>query len=226
MALDVSIGGSSVTIDEGSLSIAAVVNGIDSLAVNVTSADGSVRPAIGATALISRTVAIVTSSVASPTVLTTTEPHGIVSGQTVTIAGHTGSTPALSGVYVATRTGDATFTVPVNVTTGGTGGTVARRIFGGFVDKPTERGFQGVGLTPITTAVSALDFNALPNRRYVTATIPAGTLKAALLAIKPYLTPYGVTLDPAQVTGPSLPALTYNATKLTDVFADLEWLSG
>jgi len=70
--------------------------------------------------------AITSSSVANPTVITTTAPHGQGSSGTkqVTIAGHTGSTPAVSGAYTATMTGASTFTVPVNVTVGGTGGTV------------------------------------------------------------------------------------------------------
>ena len=71
----------------------------------------------------SKASTIATSSVASPTVITTSTAHGLTSGETVTIAGHTGSTPTLSGDYVATVTGTTTFTVPVNVTVGGTGGT-------------------------------------------------------------------------------------------------------
>lgn len=67
---------------------------------------------------------IVGSSVANPTVLTTTEPHGLWTGDTVTIAGHTGSTPALDGSHVVTVLTPTTFTVPLNVTGGGTGGTV------------------------------------------------------------------------------------------------------
>lgn len=67
---------------------------------------------------------IATSSVANPTVITTTAPHGLVTGDTVVIAGHTGSTPAVDGTRVVTVTGATTFTVPVNVSSGGTGGTV------------------------------------------------------------------------------------------------------
>lgn len=67
---------------------------------------------------------ILTSSVANPTVLTTSEPHGYQTGDTlVVVAGHSGSTPAVNGTYTVTRTGARTFTVPVNVTVAGTGGT-------------------------------------------------------------------------------------------------------
>jgi hypothetical protein len=157
MSLDVTIGGTPVTIDEGTLQIASVVNGIDRLSVDVTSLDGSVRPALDAELIVMRN---------------------------------------------------------------------GTRIFGGLIDEPTEHGFQGVGLTPITTELNVLDFNDLPKRRYVSATIPAGTLKAALQIVVVYLAPYGITLDPAQATGPSLPALTYDYAPLTTVFADLEGLSG
>lgn len=67
-------------------------------------------------------VAITSSSVANPTVITTAA-HTFVSADTVTIAGHTGSTPAVDGERVATVTAATTFTVPINVTGGGTGGT-------------------------------------------------------------------------------------------------------
>jgi len=67
---------------------------------------------------------IVSSSVANPTVITTTIPHGLTTGDTVTISGHIGSTPALDGDHVVTVLTPTTFTIPVNVTVGGAGGTV------------------------------------------------------------------------------------------------------
>jgi hypothetical protein len=71
----------------------------------------------------SKASTIVSSSAAAASVITTTLAHGLTSGETVTIAGHTGSTPMLSGDYVATVTAPTTFTIPVNVSAGGTGGT-------------------------------------------------------------------------------------------------------
>ncbi len=70
--------------------------------------------------------AISSSSVASPSVITCSMNHGIIAGTTptVTITGHSGSTPDINGSHVATRTGASTFTIPVNVTVGGTGGKV------------------------------------------------------------------------------------------------------
>jgi DNA-binding XRE family transcriptional regulator len=67
-------------------------------------------------------VAITSSSVANPSVITTAT-NTFVSGDTVTIASHSGSTPTINGDRVATVTAATTFTIPVNVTGGGTGGT-------------------------------------------------------------------------------------------------------
>jgi uncharacterized phiE125 gp8 family phage protein len=72
------------------------------------------------------TVAVSTSSVANPSVITTATPHGLASGDTVTIAGHSGSTPSINGAQVATVVSALAFSIPVNVTVGGTGGTVTR----------------------------------------------------------------------------------------------------
>ena len=71
-------------------------------------------------------IPITSSSVAAATVITTTVPHGLTDQDVVVIAGHAGSTPAISGPYTATVTGLSTFTIPVNVSVGGTGGTVVR----------------------------------------------------------------------------------------------------
>ncbi len=73
------------------------------------------------------TKTITSSSVANPSVITTSTPHGWRSGDAVTISGHTGATPALNNnTYVITVLTPTTFTIPVNVTVGGTGGTATR----------------------------------------------------------------------------------------------------
>ena len=71
-------------------------------------------------------VNITSSSIANPTVITTATDHGLQTGDSVLIAGHTSVTPALDGAYTVTVTGATTFTVPVNVSNDGTGGTVQR----------------------------------------------------------------------------------------------------
>lgn len=64
------------------------------------------------------------SSVANPTHITTLLPHGLTTGQNATMAGHAGSTPSLNGTHVVTVLDPTHFTIPVNVTVGGAGGTV------------------------------------------------------------------------------------------------------
>jgi hypothetical protein len=69
-------------------------------------------------------IPITSSSVANPSVITTPAPHKLTTGQKVLIAGHAGSTPAINGEQTVTVTGPNTFTIPVNVTVGGAGGTL------------------------------------------------------------------------------------------------------
>lgn len=71
-----------------------------------------------------RHVPITSSSVANPTVITTPVPHGLTTGDSVLIAGHSGSTPDINGEEVVTVLTTTTFTVAQNVTVGGTGGTI------------------------------------------------------------------------------------------------------
>ncbi len=73
-------------------------------------------------AITSTTHTITSSSVANPTNILCTG-HGLISTDETIIAGHSGSTPDINGTHVATRIDDDNFTIPVNVTTGGTGGT-------------------------------------------------------------------------------------------------------
>lgn len=69
-------------------------------------------------------VTISTSSVADPTVITTATNHGLTTGDSVVISGHTSVTPDINGEHVVIVTADTTFTIPIEVTDGGTGGTV------------------------------------------------------------------------------------------------------
>ncbi|MEQ1861612.1 MAG: peptidylprolyl isomerase [Chthoniobacteraceae bacterium] len=69
-------------------------------------------------------IAITSIAAGSPVTINTAMPHGITSGSEVLIAGVTGSTPEMNGVFIATVTDTDTFTIPLAVTTAGTGGTV------------------------------------------------------------------------------------------------------
>jgi hypothetical protein len=68
-------------------------------------------------------IPIIANTVANPTVVQTGVAHGLTTGQSVVIAGNTGSTPSINGTLVATVVDPTHFSVPVNVTVGGTGGT-------------------------------------------------------------------------------------------------------
>jgi hypothetical protein len=70
-------------------------------------------------------VAIETSSVASPTVVTMDTAHGFKNGETVVITGHVDSVPTINGTHVISNVTEDTYTIPVAVTTAGTGGTAA-----------------------------------------------------------------------------------------------------
>ena len=67
---------------------------------------------------------ITTSSVADPTNIASVA-HGLSTGDLVNITNHVSSTPAVTGTYRATRVDADNFTIPVNVTTGGTGGSAS-----------------------------------------------------------------------------------------------------
>jgi uncharacterized phiE125 gp8 family phage protein len=78
--------------------------------------------------LVTPAVAIGASSIAAATVIETLTPHNFVSGDTVLIAGHVGSTPALDGSRIAIVIDPTHLSVPVAVTIAGAGGSVTREI--------------------------------------------------------------------------------------------------
>lgn len=91
----------------------------------------------------------------------------------------------------------------------------------------TALGNLGYGVVPIQTLCGATDYNALPDRRQVGLTLPAGTLKSMLELLDDYLTIYGVTLDPAQVNGPTIADdLVFTTGTLTAIFDKLSVITG
>lgn len=72
--------------------------------------------------VLGKSVSVTSSSIANPSVITT-GTHTFVTGDTVTIAGHTSVTPDINGNQVATRINATSFSIPVNVTDDGVGGT-------------------------------------------------------------------------------------------------------
>lgn len=202
-------------------------NGRATLTLDVLSLDASYRPVLDEEVYVAERVVILASSVANPTVITTAEAHGLVNGQTVSISDHVGSVPAVSGHYVATVTGATTFTVPVNVTTGGTSGTAARRIFGGTITTVAERGLGNLGVTPIVTNITANDFNAIAARHFVYEVLAAGNLKSQLTTlVTNYLAGDGVTLHASQVDGPAMPELPCEYVSVESVLESLSLQTG
>jgi hypothetical protein len=92
-------------------------------------------------------IPITSSSVANPSVITTPVPHGLTTGQKILISGHAGSTPAINGQQTVTVITATTFSIPVNVTVGGTGGSfvLANSVTGGagYLQVSAFSGFTG-----------------------------------------------------------------------------------
>lgn len=86
----------------------------------------------------SPSVTILSNTAANPTVVTTSGPHGLVTGEYVTITG-SNSTPTLNGTRQVTVTSATTFTVAVNVTVAGTAGAFTSAIMTVFVNEPVKQ---------------------------------------------------------------------------------------
>lgn len=95
-----------------------------------------------------RVIPITSNSIANPTVVTTTVAHGLTTGDKILIAGVSSSSPTINGAQTVTVTGTYTFTVPVNVTVGGTGGTFVKADSTGggvgYLECTAFSGFSGV----------------------------------------------------------------------------------
>jgi hypothetical protein len=67
---------------------------------------------------------IVSNTLANPTVIATAAAHGRTTGDVVQIAGNVGSVPSINGAFPVTVIDATHFSIPVNCTTGGTGGSM------------------------------------------------------------------------------------------------------
>lgn len=105
--------------EEGVILHALATETADATTEPASSVDNSADPR-------QRVVPITSSSVANPSVITTPVPHGLTTGESVVITGHVGSTPSINGEHTVTVVTATTFTIPVNVTGGGTGGTFTK----------------------------------------------------------------------------------------------------
>jgi hypothetical protein len=97
-------------------------------------------------AVLNHSRTITGSSVASPTVITCAG-HGRATGETVTISGHTGSTPDINGEWAVTVLSPDTFSIPEAVSIAGTGGTMTP------ARSPIYRFAPGLNTTAIAAAL-------------------------------------------------------------------------
>jgi hypothetical protein len=73
-----------------------------------------------------RVVPITSNSIANPSVVTTPVPHGLTTGDIILVSGVASSSPTINGSRTVTVISATTFSVPVNVTVAGTGGSFVR----------------------------------------------------------------------------------------------------
>jgi hypothetical protein len=219
------------SIVQGSMNRSAPTNGRHSFGCSVLSEDGSYRPALDAQ------VIFVEGSATSGTSLTTglgaktfTTQSGLhwVAGERFRAWGegsayHDRWMEGTVTSYIGT-----TLVVNVDTVHGAAitlnNWTIGRRVFGGKILTPTESGATDYG-TAIVTRINAEDFGAFVTRRMVNLTIPAGTLKAALIALSAYFNT-GITLDPNQATGATLPELNLLLVSLESALQQLSQLTG
>lgn len=91
-----------------------------------------------------RVIPITSNSVANPTVVTTSVPHGLATGDLILISG-SNSTPTIDGQRAVTVISATTFSVPINVTVGGTAGSFVRaNSSGGGVGYQVASAFSGL----------------------------------------------------------------------------------
>lgn len=69
---------------------------------------------------------ITSNSAANPSVITTPVPHGLTTGQVILISGVATSSPTINGERIVTVISPTTFSVPVNVTIAGSGGSFVK----------------------------------------------------------------------------------------------------
>lgn len=73
-----------------------------------------------------RVVPITSNTAANPSIVTTSVPHGLATGDIILIAGVSSSSPTINGERTVTVLSTTTFSVPVNVTVSGTGGSFVK----------------------------------------------------------------------------------------------------
>ena len=99
-------------------------------------------------------------------------------------------------------------------------------VFGGNVHTPRESGLGSDVWSTIKTAVTAVDYNSIAERRHIDGTFGPGTLKSILTSIVAILSFEGVTLDGSQADGPTISQLVLSDVRCDAVLNNLTTLTG
>lgn len=102
---------------------------IQSFNNNITVINANVAPndtvkISGATLTATNGLSVASSVPGYPTVVSTSAPHGLVSGQNVTISGNTTGSPLLNGTFKVTVTGPSSFSIPLSTSLAASDGVV------------------------------------------------------------------------------------------------------
>ena len=184
-------------------SIAATANGRNTMQCEVVSVDASYRASLNDPIEFYERATVVSSSAANPTIIEVMDPLGVITGETIGIGGHSGSSNdgAVNAYHTATRIDPTHFSIPINlIGGGGTGGWAGRRLFGGTISQKTESGLGDFGVIPIKTRIDGVDYSVQAERRYVNTVLAAGTLESILNTIASLC---DFNIHPNQATGPS-----------------------
>jgi hypothetical protein len=102
----------------------------------------------------------------------------------------------------------------------------SERIFGGVLTSNPRTAITSDASVDLRVSLSAGDFNALADRRYVPELASTGglSLKSVLLLLLPYLA--GVTLAPGQLDGPTLAAFRYDYRTPAAIMDELTSITG
>ncbi len=155
-------------------------------------------------------VSITSNSIGSPTIVTTAVPNLLTTGGVVTITGNVGSVPSINGTFAVTVLTPTTFSIPVNVTAAGIGGTVAPRVIslnGLTAGSYTLPNFQFIGPENLKVGAPPVPFNFDTMQFLAQGSGPyfgAGPLQTAL--------PQGIVGQIAPFPGTVAPALAGCAT--------------
>lgn len=102
-----------------------------------------------------------------------------------------------------------------------------RSLFRGYVKGIEDQPLGAPGVSTVTQLDAIDDWFGAAQRRVSRIYVAGSTLKSIVSdLVTTYLTVYGITLDPAMATGPTLPAVTFDQLSLEEAFNRLVDLSG